>query len=95
MWQPGFRRSSARSGSDDCGRVVAYSETVVDMQALPPGPAAKCAHTPRGNFRIFEGVLEGAGFHLQRILNIVESMPNRRPSTEFAALLGACFSSLT
>ena len=33
--------------------------------------------TQAGNFRVFEGVWEGAAFHLQRILDIVEGMPNR------------------
>lgn len=32
-------------------------------------------NTPRGNFRIFEGISEGAGFYLQRVLNVVEKMP--------------------
>lgn len=36
-------------------------------------------NTPRGNFRIFEGIREGTGFHLQRILNVVERMPDRSP----------------
>lgn len=33
-------------------------------------------NTPLGNFRIFEGIREGAGFHLQRILDVVEVMPD-------------------
>jgi hypothetical protein len=36
-------------------------------------------NTPEGNFRIFEGIREGAGFHLQRVLNIVERMPEGAP----------------
>jgi hypothetical protein len=35
--------------------------------------------TPKGNFRVFEGIREGTGFHLQRILNVVESMPLKQP----------------
>jgi len=35
--------------------------------------------TPRGNFRVFEGIHEGNGFHLQRILNVVETMPREQP----------------
>jgi len=31
--------------------------------------------TPRGNFRILEGIWESAGFCLQRIVNVVEEMP--------------------
>lgn len=33
-------------------------------------------NTPKGNFRVFEGIREGTGFCLQRILNVVEGMPN-------------------
>jgi hypothetical protein len=36
-------------------------------------------NTPRGNFRIFQGVREGTGFYLQRILNVLEGMPDRAP----------------
>jgi hypothetical protein len=36
-------------------------------------------NTPRGNFRVFEGVRDGTGFHLQRLLNVVETMPDREP----------------
>ena len=32
--------------------------------------------TPRGNFRFLEGVWESAGFHLQRVVNVLESMPS-------------------
>src|SRR5258708_6100496 len=32
-------------------------------------------NTPNGNFRVFEGIREGNAFHLQSILNVVESMP--------------------
>ena len=32
-------------------------------------------NTPRGNFRVFEGIREGNAFHLQRILNVIETMP--------------------
>ncbi|TQV83607.1 hypothetical protein [Denitrobaculum tricleocarpae] len=31
--------------------------------------------SPKGNFRIFGGLWEGAGFYLQQVLNVVESMP--------------------
>jgi hypothetical protein len=36
-------------------------------------------NTPQGNFRIFEGIREGTAFYLQRILDIVEKMPDRGP----------------
>jgi hypothetical protein len=36
-------------------------------------------NTPRGNFRVLEGIREGHGFHLQRILDVVERMPLKQP----------------
>lgn len=35
--------------------------------------------TPRGNFRVLEGVWESAGFHLQRIVDLVDGMPEVPP----------------
>jgi hypothetical protein len=35
-------------------------------------------NTPAGNFRIFEGLREANGFYLQRILNVVDTMPDTR-----------------
>jgi len=35
--------------------------------------------TPLGSFRVLEGIHEGNGFHLQRILNVVETMPRKQP----------------
>jgi len=43
------------------------------------------ARTPSGNFRIFEGIWQGASFHLERILDVVESMPDREPLLVFGA----------
>jgi hypothetical protein len=31
--------------------------------------------TPRGNFRILEGIWESGGFHTQRIVNVLEALP--------------------
>ncbi len=36
-------------------------------------------NTPRGNFRVFEGIREGNAFHLQRVLNVIETMPAGPP----------------
>jgi hypothetical protein len=35
----------------------------------------KCISTPRGNFRVIEGIWESGGFFLQRFVNVVEMMP--------------------
>jgi hypothetical protein len=35
--------------------------------------------TPRGNFRILEGIWESAGFHTQRIVNALELIPKGEP----------------
>jgi hypothetical protein len=40
-------------------------------------------NTPKGNFRVFEGIREGNAFHLQRILNIIEAMPDGEPFARF------------
>lgn len=40
-WQPGFRSSSVRSGSDDSGRVVAYSSRTACFRVPRPGTIAK------------------------------------------------------
>jgi hypothetical protein len=63
------RRNFDRLNKGYCGRVEDPAE---DQFAI-------LVNTPRGNFRIFQGVREGAGFYLQRILNIVEDMPDRAP----------------
>src|ERR1700729_1449049 len=34
-------------------------------------------HNGHGNFRIREGLCEGATFHLQRVLNIISEMPHK------------------
>lgn len=33
-------------------------------------------YTPRGNFRVLEGIWESAGFFLQRVVNVVNGMPD-------------------
>lgn len=38
-------------------------------------------NSPQGNFRILEGIREGAGFHLQRVLGVLETMPQQAPYT--------------
>jgi len=62
-------RSFERMGDGYCGMMEDPSEDVF----------VTLVNTPRGNFRIFEGIWEGAGFYLQRFLDIVETMPNREP----------------
>ena len=52
-------------GSGVCGRMEDPTEDVF----------AGTVRTPRGNFRIFEGMWEGNAFYLQRFLNVVEAMP--------------------
>jgi len=61
-----LQRSFERIGRGYFGQMEDPSEDV--FTAL--------VHTPKGNFRIFEGVREGNAFYLQRILNVVETMPH-------------------
>jgi hypothetical protein len=63
------RRSFEHLGGGYCGMQEDPAEDV--FVAL--------VNTPRGNFRVFEGIREGTGFHLQRILNVVENMPQDPP----------------
>ena len=60
------RRSFKRLDQGYCGRMEDPSEDVF----------VSLVNTPRGNFRVFEGIREGNAFHLQRILNLVETMPD-------------------
>lgn len=48
--------------------------------------------TSRGNFKIVEGLAESAGFYLQRFVNLLEEMPDKRP---FSILREGIFSLLT
>jgi hypothetical protein len=47
--------------------------------------------TPRGNFRVLEGIWESSGFYLQRIVNVVETMP---PGGVYAKLREAVYALL-
>ena len=38
--------------------------------------------TPRGNFRVLEGIWESAGFHTQRVVNALENIPIGSPYNE-------------
>ncbi len=58
----------------------ALSEGYCGMQEDPAEDMfAALVNTPKGNFRIFEGIREGNAFHLQRILSVLESMPDGAP----------------
>src|ERR1700687_392219 len=64
-----IRNSFDGLGKGHCGRMEDPAEDMF----------VSLVNTPRGNLRIFEGIREGAGFHLQRILDIIEGMPDREP----------------
>jgi hypothetical protein len=73
----GFIRRSFKSlGDGYCGIMEDPAEDVF----------ATLVNTPAGNFRIFEGIREGTGFCLQRILNVVEDNPGRQMSNAWPAL---------
>jgi len=46
----------------------------------------------KGNFRVLEGIWESGAFYLQRIIDLIESMPNKEP---FATLRRSVFALLT
>lgn len=60
-------RAFSSLGKPPCGL---YEDPAEDMFVTS-------IETPRGNFRVLEGVWESAGFFLQRVVNIVEDMPRR------------------
>ena len=60
-----LRSSVVRMGAGVC-RVI---------EDPPESIFVSLVSTETGNYRLLEGILVGAGFHLQRILNIVEQMP--------------------
>ncbi len=62
------QRSFERVGRGNLGRMEDPAENVF----------AVLVNTPNGNFRIFEGVREGTAFYLQRILNVIETIPSGR-----------------
>lgn len=75
-------RSFERLGEGYFGRMEDPSEDVF----------VTLVNTPRGNYRILEGIREGTGFHLQRLLNVVERMPEKAP---FAEIRDSVFAMLT
>lgn len=56
-------------GGGVCGRMEDPAEDVFVSRV----------HTLRGNFFVLEGLMEGAGFYFQRLLEVVEGMPVRAP----------------
>lgn len=64
-----LRENFERMGKGYCGLAEDPAEDVF----------VSLVNTPRGNFRIFEGIREGNGFYLQRILDILESLGHEEP----------------
>jgi hypothetical protein len=64
-----FRKLFERIGSGLCGQ----------MEDPPEDVFATIAHNAAGNFKVLEGLKEGGGFYLQRLLSIMESMPSDEP----------------
>ena len=62
-----FIRTAFRAlGDGFCGRMEDPSEDVF----------VGTVRTPRGNFRVLEGIWEGNSFYLQHFLNVIEAMPD-------------------
>lgn len=66
-------------GSGRCGRAEDPAEDVFVSNVV----------TDTGNFRVFEGVWESAGFFLQRVLNVTKTLPDKEPFTQFRASVHA------
>jgi hypothetical protein len=75
-----FCRGRKKPHSTDISRW--YSEIGEDWAGRMEDPAEDMfvsnIATSRGNFRVLGGVWESAGFYLQRIVNVVEGMPQGR-----------------
>jgi len=58
------------------------STTISLMEDPPEDVFVSNVTSAEGNFRIFEGVWESSDFYLQRILNVVETLPNDENSRQ-------------
>lgn len=67
---PAFaRRAFAWLGNGISGRMEDPAEDVFTT----------CVHSRTGNYTVFEGLREGNGFYLQRVLDVVDEMPETEP----------------
>jgi hypothetical protein len=66
-------------GSGWCGRVEDPAEDVFVSNVV----------TDEGSFRILEGVWESGGFHLQRVLNVMATLPEYGPFAKLRASVHA------
>lgn len=72
----------ASLGNGICGRLEDPAEDLFST-------SVHCRH---GNFTIFEGLREANGFYLQRVLDVIEEMPEKEP---FAGFRRSVFALLT
>jgi hypothetical protein len=67
---PAFvQRAFGRLGNGICGRLEDPAEDVFSTSV----------HCRTGNYTVFEGLREGNGFYLQRVLDVIDGMPEREP----------------
>jgi hypothetical protein len=64
-----IKRAFETLGRGYCGRMEDPAEDLFST----------LVSTAQGNFTIFEGIREANGFHLQRIVNIIDGMPRQEP----------------
>jgi hypothetical protein len=69
-------------GDGICGRLEDPAEDLFSTSV----------HCRQGNFIVFEGLRESNGFYLQRVLDVIEEMPEKEP---FASFRRAVFALLT
>jgi hypothetical protein len=63
------RKVFKRFGNGICGRLEDPAEDLFTT----------VVHSNNGNFLVFEGLREGNGFYLQRVLDVLEDIPDRGP----------------
>lgn len=66
-------RAFNRCGSGICGRLEDPAEDVFSTSV----------YCDTGNYVIFEGLREGNGFYLQRVLDVMAEMPTREPFASY------------
>jgi hypothetical protein len=81
-WSALIQNAFTSLGNGICGRLEDPAEDLFSTSV----------HCRQGNFTVFEGLRESNGFYLQRVLDVIEEMPEEEP---FASFRRSVFALLT